>query len=259
MEANRGGATHPVGTRKANELGIYDMSGNVWEWCNDRYGDYPASAQNNPVGALSGSYRVSRGGSWGNRAGSCRVANRNVNSPVDRDNFLGFRLACSSKQDTENREKESAGESKSQKKNNLVTIRLEATANNGANGISNVSNIKCNYGDKDHKILSGTAIEMKYGDNYFSSGQITVPGGKSWIYKDCNIIQEASNYYKPKALISKGKGLNGIIRIGVSSFTGITLHEGNVFRVFCSAVRSGRHIPDGSTVGVEFTFIEIEY
>jgi formylglycine-generating enzyme required for sulfatase activity len=95
MEDNSGDATHPVGTNKANELGIYDMSGNVWEWCNDRYGDYPASAQNNPVGAGSG--RVLRGGSWGRNAGCCRVAIRSGGSPSNSGSSLGFRLSCSSR------------------------------------------------------------------------------------------------------------------------------------------------------------------
>jgi formylglycine-generating enzyme required for sulfatase activity len=87
---------HPVGTKKANELGIYDMSGNVWEWCNDWYGSYSSSVQTNPAGVSSVSYRVRRGGSWSDSADRCRVAYRNSNSPSNRGNYLGFRLACSS-------------------------------------------------------------------------------------------------------------------------------------------------------------------
>lgn len=87
--------TRPVGGKKANELGLYDMSGNVWEWCSDWYGAYTAGAQTNPKGASSGADRVGRGGSWRNHPQYCRAADRSGNTPTDRGYDLGFRLARS--------------------------------------------------------------------------------------------------------------------------------------------------------------------
>jgi formylglycine-generating enzyme required for sulfatase activity len=88
---------HPVGTKSANELRIHDMSGNVYELVDDLYGNYDDGAQTNPQGASSGSYRVVRGGSWIYDARIARVLDRRYVGPGFRINFLGFRLARSSR------------------------------------------------------------------------------------------------------------------------------------------------------------------
>lgn len=91
-DGNSGKKTHPVGTKSPNAWGLYDMHGNVWEWCSDWYAESLLGG-NDPAGAKSGSRRVFRGGSWCNSARDCRSALRNGISPGNRINSLGFRVA----------------------------------------------------------------------------------------------------------------------------------------------------------------------
>ena len=83
-----------MGQKQANELGLYDMSGNVWEWCNDWYDPdyYQKSPENNPMGPVNGTSRVIRGGSWGVKPAFCRTTNRGDLTPDHRDIIVGFRL-----------------------------------------------------------------------------------------------------------------------------------------------------------------------
>lgn len=90
---NGGNTTHPVGMKKPNELNIYDMTGNVLEWCLDWQDDYKAEDQLNPQGSSSGIYKIHRGGSWGYKELFCRIAKRGIEIPNYYDNYFGFRLA----------------------------------------------------------------------------------------------------------------------------------------------------------------------
>ncbi|MDD3104378.1 MAG: SUMF1/EgtB/PvdO family nonheme iron enzyme [Candidatus Cloacimonetes bacterium] len=89
--SNSGSTTHTVGSKAPNELGLYDLSGNVWEWTWDIYDSYPSGTQTNPTGANSGSARVKRGGGWYNVANGCTVSYRDINSATYSYSNIGFR------------------------------------------------------------------------------------------------------------------------------------------------------------------------
>jgi formylglycine-generating enzyme required for sulfatase activity/DNA-directed RNA polymerase subunit RPC12/RpoP len=92
---NSGGKVHQVGKKLPNAFGLYDMSGNVCEWCSDWYGDYSTKSVIDPIGLLQGSFRVLRGGSWNCNTYGCRLDYRNHSNPNSKRNYIGFRLVRS--------------------------------------------------------------------------------------------------------------------------------------------------------------------
>jgi len=89
---NASSKTQPVGSKQVNELGIYDMSGNVWEWCNDWYGQYQGGSVVNPTGPATGTTRVLRGGSWFSFSRSASVYSRTDGAPNEQSYDVGFRV-----------------------------------------------------------------------------------------------------------------------------------------------------------------------
>jgi sulfatase modifying factor 1 len=93
--SHSGRKTHPVGQKQPNELGLYDMCGNVWEWCSDLFKSYATTTQTNPLGLPEGLFYLLRGGSWFNLASVFRITDRNWDNPDNHDDYYGFRVVSS--------------------------------------------------------------------------------------------------------------------------------------------------------------------
>ena len=127
MAGNSGYNHHPVGTLQPNELGLYDMSGNVWEWCSDYYGSYPNKSQTNPTGPQKGASRVLRGGCYATNEQQCKISARNSLFQGNKDAKTGFRLALndSREADAMKAANEAAAAEKTAEKERLAAAKKE--------------------------------------------------------------------------------------------------------------------------------------
>ena len=184
-DANSNKMTHIVGQKSPNELGIYDMSGNVWEWCQDWLGNYSSSFQTNPIGPSSGSYRVLRGGSWSYVARTCRVSIRGYSKPADRYNRHGFRLALSA-------DNKPTAPSKDYSIGDIVTI-------NGVKGIVFQTSPTV-------KIASTDEVVLKWGEHGTTTNATDKDNGKTNMAKIKSIPDWQSKYPAFKWCANLGDG-----------------------------------------------------
>ncbi|MCQ2324624.1 MAG: bifunctional serine/threonine-protein kinase/formylglycine-generating enzyme family protein [Paludibacteraceae bacterium] len=180
---NSGSSTHEVGTKSPNELGLYDMSGNVWEWCQDRYGSYSSNSQTNPTGASGGSDCVFRGGSWYCYARFCRVSDRNYRTPSNRYSDVGLRLVLIPHNVQEKQHQEQRIDSISysqERKSKRPRERKQESADTTNN---NTNNLAFN--------VNGVSLTM-----------IRVEGGTFTMGATSEQGSDAENYEKPTCLVT---------------------------------------------------------